>query len=163
MSAAIAEALVERALLLCTPGGGEAQPAPTIADLLDVPVLAAVSCQDVLAAVISLGRAVIERWLHAYPDQDGAPRALAAADAWLVAPSLQAAEEAAIAADLAIRQAIAAWPGLLQHAAWAGRTIAWIAMAPKYDWPAVAALFGACQAIGRRQVVALLSASLSAG
>jgi hypothetical protein len=34
-------------------------------------------------------------------------------------------------------------------------------MAPKYDWPAVAALFGACQAIGRDRVVAAVQGSLS--
>src|SRR5579884_760311 len=44
-----------------------------------------------------------------------------------------------------------------QHAAWAGRTAAWVALAPKYDWPAVAALFGACQALGKREVVAALA------
>jgi hypothetical protein len=42
----------------------------------------------------------------------------------------------------------------------AGRTAAWVAMAPKHDWPAVAALFGACQAIGRPRVVAAVAAAL---
>src|SRR5262249_39903908 len=157
---AVAETLVARALFLTLPGGGESDPAPTIATLLHDPVLARRTPQEVLGAVIALGRTVIARWAQAYPDQDGPHRALAAAEAWAAAPSPDAAELAAKAADLASKQAIAVWPGPLQHAAWAGRTVAWVAMARRYECPADAALFGACQAIGRRQVVAAVASAL---
>jgi len=160
MREAVAEALVERALLLTMPSGGESDPAPTIAILLDKPILAGLTNQALLVAVIALGRSVLTRWTRAFPEQDGPQLAVAAAEAWAVAPSPDGAQSAANAADLAIRQAIAVWHGPQQHAAWAGRTAAWVAMAPKYDWPAVAALFGACQAIGARQVVAVLASTL---
>ena len=155
----IAKALVARAVVLATPGGGESEAAPTIAMLLDDPILTGLTRQAVLVAVIALGRTVLARWARAYPEQDGPKRAVEAAEAWAVAPSPEAAESAAKAADLAIKQAIAVWQGPRQHAAWAGRTVAWIAMAPKYDWPAVSAFFGACQAIGERQVVAALTSA----
>jgi hypothetical protein len=161
MREAVAEALVGRALLLMTPGRGCSDPAPTIATLLDEPALAGLSPRAVLAAVVALGRAVVARWIEAYPDQDGPPLAIAAAEAWAAAPSWEAAERAASSADRAIKQALAVWPGPLRKAAWAGRTAAWVAMAPEYDWPAVAALFGACQAVGREQVVAAIAAALS--
>jgi len=160
MREAVAEALVGRALFLTTSGGVEPDPAPTIATLLDDPVLAGLTHQAVVVAVIALGRTVVARWTRAYPEQDGPQLAVAAAEAWAVAPSGDAAELAARAADPAIKQAIAVWRGQQQHAAWAGRTAAWVAMAPKYDWPAVAAVFGACQAIGKRQVVAALASAL---
>ena len=133
MREAVAETLVERALLLTTPGGGESDSVPTIATLLDDPLLVRLTHQAVLVAVIALGRAVVTSWVEAYPEQDGPLLAAAAAEAWVASPSPDAAELAAKAADPATKQAIAVWRGQFQHAAWAGRTVAWVAMAPKYD------------------------------
>jgi len=160
MDEEVAEALVRRALALTTPDGGEADPAPTVALLLDDPALAGLTRHDILVAVVQVGRTVVPQWADAYRDRDGPPAAVAAAEAWAADPSPEAAERAARAADRAIEQALAVWRGALQHAAWAGRTAAWVAMAPRYDWPAVAALFGACQAIGRARVVAAVASAL---
>jgi hypothetical protein len=160
MREALAQTLVGRALFLTTPGSVESVPAPTIATLLDDPVLVRLTHQAVLVAVIAVGRAVVTRWVQAYPERDGPVRAISAAEAWVASPCPDAAELAAKAADSAIEQAIAVWRGPLQNAPWAGRTAAWVAMAPKYDWPAVAALFGACQANGERQVVKVIATAL---
>jgi hypothetical protein len=159
MRAKIAGFLVERALELSAPGHDVGRQ-PDIAQLLGAPQVVGLSPADVLSAAIAAGRAVLDEWSRAYPDQTGPPSAIGAAEAWAAAPSPELADAAARAAELAVRQSIAVWRDEPKSAAWAGRTAAWVAAAPKYGWPAVAALFGACQAAGISRVVAAVAESL---
>jgi hypothetical protein len=162
MHEVVAEALVVRALLLTASGGqGSADLTPRIAALLDDSALAGLTAHEVLLAVVAVGRAVLSCWVKRFPQLGGPLEAIAAAEAWAAAPSAEAAESAVRASEPAMQQACAQGPGQLQHATWAGRTAAWVAMAPKLDWPAVAALFGACQAVGRPRVIAAVAETLA--
>lgn len=166
----VARYLVERANdLAAAQSRGELAAAPTIDMLLAHPPVAdGIDCcsrqpaqQVVVLLALAAGRSVIRLWRRAFPDLLGPPEALTAAERWALEPSESAAEVAARAANLAIRQSLSVWGGPNRVAAWAGRTAAWVAMAPKYGWPAVAALNGACEAGGTESVVGALSAYLS--
>jgi hypothetical protein len=161
MREAVAKALVIRALLLTAPGQSIVDPSPRIADLLDDPAVSDLTTHDVLLAVVVVGRAVLPRWVERFPELEGPLGAITAAEAWAAAPSAETAESAVRASEPAIQQAVAQWRSQLRHAAWAGRTAAWVAMAPKLDWPGVAALFSACQAVGRARVVAAVADALA--
>jgi hypothetical protein len=162
MGEVVAQALIDRALLLMSvQPGSEPEPAPTVAMLLDDFSLVGLRPHAVILAAIAAARAALARWVEGYPDRAGPPLAVIAAESWAVSPSEETAQAAAGAAELAVTQALGVWHGSRQHAAWAGRTAAWAAMAPKYGWPAVAALFGACQALGKRQIVSVVAESLA--
>jgi hypothetical protein len=168
--ATVARLIVERAGdLIAAQTRGELPAAPTIDMVLAHPPVAdGIACcgrlpgrQVVLLAALAAGRSVIGRWRLAYPDLAGPLEALAAAERWAAEPTDAAADEAARAADRAIRESLGVWCGPDRAAAWAGRTAAWVGMSPKYGWPAVAALAGACEAGGAEPVVAAVSACLT--
>jgi hypothetical protein len=166
----IARLLVERANnLVAAHDRRELTAAPTMDMLLAHPSIAdgIGFCNDrparqvgVLLA-LAAGRSVIGLWQRVFPHLSGPPEALVAAAAWAENPSEVAAAVAANAAAVAVRQSLSVWRGPDQAAAWAGRTAAWVAMAPKYDWPAIDALIGACKAGGSEAVVCALRACLS--
>jgi hypothetical protein len=168
--ATVGRLVVERAFeLIAAQTRGELSAAPTIEMVLAHPPIAdGIACctrlsggHVVLLSALAAGRSVIGLWQRAFPQLPGPPEALAAAAGWAADPTETAADSAARAADRAIRESLDVWRGPDQAAAWAGRTAAWVAMAPKYGWPAVAALAGACNAGGHESVVVAVSACLS--
>lgn len=165
MPGTIAAALVDRALLLSRPSPSPAlvreDTSPSIALLLADPLLIGLTKLEVLLGVVAVGRAVLPRWLERFPGLEGPAAAIAAAEAWAAAPSTVTAEASLRAAEPAIQQALAQWHGRDKAAVWSGRTAAWVAMAPLLDWPAVAAIAGACLAVGRENVSAALAESVT--
>jgi hypothetical protein len=167
MRETFSDILVDRAIMLSI------QPAPrstpdceaqarngNISALLDLPDLLGLSERDIIVIAVAAGRAALGEWERAYPGLSGPRLAIAAAEAWVVEPSSVASEAAAVASDLARDQTIKVWRGLYPQPAWAGRTAAWVGLAPKYGWQAVAAIYGASKAIGRAATVAAVSNAL---
>lgn len=168
--ATAARLVVERAGdLIAAQIRGEVPAAPTIDMVLAHPPVAdaIARCgglpgrQVILLAALAAGRSVIGFWRLAYPDLTGPPDTLDATESWAAEPTDAAADAAERAADRAIRESLVVWRGPDRAAAWAGRTAAWVGMAPKYGWPAVAALSGACEAGGAEPVVAAVGACLT--
>jgi len=166
----VARGIVERAIdLTAARVRGELSAEPTIEMVLAYPpIMDSIACctrlsgqHVVLLSALAAGRSVIGLWQRAFPKLSGPPAALAAAEGWAADPSETAAESAARAAERAIRESLGVWRGPDHAAAWAGRTAAWVAMAPRYGWPAVAALYGACEASGCESVIVSVGAWLS--
>ncbi|AUX28374.1 MULTISPECIES: hypothetical protein [Sorangium] len=118
--------------------------------------------QVITRLAVFLARGVVKRWSNAYPDRLEPLRAVEAAEAWAACPCAHHAEAAAETAPGAARQAMAAWRSSPKEAAWAGRTAAWAADAPKYGWQTIAAIVGACRATGSKEVIAMAERFFSA-
>lgn len=168
--AIVARQIVERAVeLAAAQSRGLLDAAPTIEMLLTDPLVAdgIASCSGlsgrrvVILAALAVGRSLLPVWEGAYPGQSEPADALAATEAWAGDPTDANADAAGFAADAAIRVGLREWHGPQRPAAWAARVAAWVAMAPKYGWPAVAALSGACEALHTEQVVATVAISLT--
>lgn len=102
---------------------------------------------------ISLGRGVVKLWTEVYPDRMGPVAAIVAAEAWAACPCELHADAAAETMQNAAHQAMNVWRTPPKSAAWAGRTAAWVADAPKYGWQTVTAIVGACRAMDPERVV----------
>lgn len=111
---------------------------------------------------IALAREVVPLWSDAHPDRVEPLRAIEAAEAWAACPCKHHADAAAETMPDAARQALAMWRVPPKEPAWAGRTAAWAADAPKYGWQAVAAIGGACRATGAEKVIAAAERFFSA-
>lgn len=109
--------------------------------------------QVITCLAISLARDVVSLWTDEYPDRAGPVAAIAAAEAWLACPCEFHADAAAETMQNAAHQAMNVWRRPPKSAAWAGRTAAWVADAPKYGWQAVAAIVGACRSTTPERVV----------
>ncbi|WP_437970557.1 hypothetical protein WMF04_15275 [Sorangium sp. So ce260] len=111
---------------------------------------------------VFLAREVVKLWSDAYPDRVAPLRAIEAAEAWAACPCEHHAEAAAETTAGAARQAMAVWRIPPKEAAWAGRTAAWAADAPRYGWQTVAAIGGACRAARSENVIAAAERFFSA-
>lgn len=118
--------------------------------------------QLVCELAIRLARFVLWVWRGRYLVQEGPEKAVEAAEAWVQCPCPAHADAAHAAQPLAIQQAGAVWSRPPADVAWAARTAAWAADAPKYGWQAVAAINGACEALSREEVVAAAAHFLEA-
>jgi hypothetical protein len=103
---------------------------------------------------ISLSRDVVKLWSDVYPDRLAPLMAIEAAETWAACPCMRHADAAAETARGAAHQAMAVWRVPPKEAAWAGRTAAWVADAPKYGWQTVTAIYGACRATSQEHAVA---------
>ena len=103
---------------------------------------------------ISLARKVVSIWTDAHPDCAEPLRAVEAAEAWAACPCKLHADAAAETMAAAAHQAMATWRVPPKEAAWAARTAAWTADAPKYGWQTVAAIGGACHATSADDITA---------
>jgi hypothetical protein len=111
---------------------------------------------------ISLSRDVVKLWSDAYPDRLAPLAAIEAAEAWAACPCGRHADAAAETMQNAAHQAMAVWRVPPKEAAWAGRTAAWVADAPKYGWQTVAAIGGACRSTSQDHAVAAAARFFSA-
>ncbi len=80
---------------------------------------------------VGLAGEALAVWRAHYPDQHGPEEAVQAAEAWAACPCVLHAEAAAAKAAGAAQQARTVWRQQPKAAAWAGRTAAWAADAPK--------------------------------
>jgi hypothetical protein len=117
---------------------------------------------DTLIVLLSISAAseVLSVWQSAYPELLGPMRAIAAAEEWVAAPTLDAARAASSAAERASAEAQRVWHEN-REAGWAGRAASWAGMAPSYPWAAVAALVGAVRAANQDVVARALRNALS--
>jgi hypothetical protein len=168
--ATVARQAVERAIeLSAAQTRGKLDAAPTLEMLLAHPPVAdGLACctrldgrRVVILAALAVGRSLLPMWERAFPGQTEPAVAVAASEVWVAEPSDANADAAARAAEAAIRAGLRAWHGSHRPAAWAARVAAWVAMAPKYGWPAVAALSGACEVVPVEQVVAAVAEGLA--
>lgn len=132
-------------MLLADPSVQETMPSGVSNDLAQQELITGLA--------VRLARRVLGVWSHQYPDQLGPVWAVEAAETWATCPCALHAENASMASPSALRQAQMAWHAVPKSAAWAGRTAAWAADAPKFRWPAVAAIIGASKALNTDQVV----------
>lgn len=103
---------------------------------------------------IHLAREVLHVWTAVSTADDAPKLAVAAAEAWAACPCAEHAAAAAATQPAAVQAGLHAWTRLPKSAAWAARTAAWVADAPKGNWQAVAAVSGACYATSVEEVVA---------
>lgn len=101
---------------------------------------------------IHLSRAVLHVWTAVYRD-DAPEQAVAAAEAWAACPCEEHAVAAAEKQPAAVESGLDAWRRPPKSAAWAARTAAWVADAPKSNSQAIAALAGAVHAMSVEFVV----------
>lgn len=111
--------------------------------------------QVVTRLAICLARGAVKLWTDAYPDRAGPVTAITAAEAWAACPCEAHANAAADTMQEAAHQAMKVWRTAPKSAAWAGRTAAWVADAPKYGWQTVAAIVGACRATSPELVLSV--------
>lgn len=101
---------------------------------------------------IFLARDIVKVWLDVHPERLAPVTAIEAAEAWAACPCQRHAEAAAETAHGASHEAMAVWRVPPKEVAWAARTAAWVADAPKYGWQTVTAMHGACRATSQEHV-----------
>lgn len=110
---------------------------------------------------IAVAGVVIDHWRDAHPDDHAPGLALDHADAWSRCPCAVHADAADAAARLAGDTARRAWQRQPGPPAWAARIAAWAAAAPKYGWPAVAALAHVDHVLDAARVHAVVAAAIA--
>lgn len=102
----------------------------------------------VVRLAIAMARETLPVWIEAYPDRTGPVDAVIQAEKWVDSPSDDFAELASATQPAAVHESLCVWRQEPKSAAWAARTAAWVADAPKYGWQALCAIMGAQQALG---------------
>jgi hypothetical protein len=102
----------------------------------------------VIRLAVALAREALPVWTESHPGFTGPVDAVTQAEKWISSPCEEFAEMASATQPAAVHDSLRVWRQEPKSAAWAGRTAAWAADAPKYGWQAVCAIMGAQLALG---------------
>jgi len=109
----------------------------------------------VIRLAIYLAQEALPVWVESHPSLTGPVEAVAQAEKWTESPCSESAEMASSTQPAAVHDSLSVWHQEPKKAAWAGRTAAWVADAPKHGWQAVAAIMGSQEALGTDEALSL--------